>query len=92
MESRPCDACGAEYTPTRSHSRYCSGPCRQKAYRERLRTPTNDCRYGPEGHDYTDHLIEVPYISSIILEAEKKWWKRREPKETGERRIRRPWA
>jgi hypothetical protein len=55
-------------------------------------TTTNECRYGEEGHDYIEHLVEVPYISSVIIEAEKKWWKRREPKEDDKLTIRLPWA
>ena len=30
-----CDCCGLVFTQTRSDSRYCSGKCRQKAYRQR---------------------------------------------------------
>jgi hypothetical protein len=31
-----CQACGESFTPTRSDGRYCSSPCRQKAYRRRV--------------------------------------------------------
>ena len=31
-----CEACGEAFTPTRSNGRYCSSPCRQKAYRRRV--------------------------------------------------------
>jgi hypothetical protein len=31
-----CEACGEAFTPTRSDGRYCSSPCRQKAYRRRV--------------------------------------------------------
>ncbi len=84
VRSRLCDACGSEYKPSRSHSRYCSGPCRQKAYRERQQTPISDYHYADEGHAVTtgllpaEHQVKVPaYISTQIIEAEKKWRKRR---------------
>jgi len=34
-EPRACEGCGEEFTPTRSDARYCSGACRQEAYRKR---------------------------------------------------------
>jgi hypothetical protein len=34
-EPRACPVCGADFTPRRSDARYCSGACRQRAYRER---------------------------------------------------------
>lgn len=34
---RPCDVCGEHFTPTRADGRYCSSPCRQRAYRQRQR-------------------------------------------------------
>jgi hypothetical protein len=33
-----CDQCGEAFTPTRSDARYCSSPCRQRAYRRRQAT------------------------------------------------------
>lgn len=30
-----CEACGKSFSSPRSHSAYCSSPCRQKAYRKR---------------------------------------------------------
>jgi hypothetical protein len=30
-----CDQCGRYFEPSRSDARYCSSPCRQKAYRQR---------------------------------------------------------
>jgi hypothetical protein len=33
-----CATCGATFTPPRAGARYCSSPCRQRAYRRR-RTP-----------------------------------------------------
>lgn len=33
--ARPCDVCGDTFTPPRSDGRYCSGACRQRAYRRR---------------------------------------------------------
>ena len=35
---RTCETCGETFIPKRSDSRYCSGACRQKAYRERRTT------------------------------------------------------
>jgi hypothetical protein len=32
---QPCETCGKEITTGRADSRYCSPPCRQKAYRQR---------------------------------------------------------
>lgn len=34
--NRPCETCGTLFTPPRADGRYCSGACRQKAYRRRL--------------------------------------------------------
>jgi hypothetical protein len=34
---RKCDGCGATFTPGRSDGRFCSGACRQAAYRNRTR-------------------------------------------------------
>jgi hypothetical protein len=33
-----CETCGESFTPTRSDGRYCSGACRQKAYRRRTQS------------------------------------------------------
>jgi hypothetical protein len=33
--NRPCQGCGQRFTGARSDARYCSGACRQKAYRQR---------------------------------------------------------
>lgn len=33
--NRTCQCCGEVFTPTRSDGRYCSGACRQRAYRTR---------------------------------------------------------
>ncbi len=33
--TRTCTTCGEDFTPKRSDSTYCSGKCRQKAYRQR---------------------------------------------------------
>jgi hypothetical protein len=33
---RRCEACGREFIGGQLHARYCSGKCRQKAYRKRL--------------------------------------------------------
>jgi hypothetical protein len=38
-DTRPCDACGERYTPTRSDGRYCTPRCRQAAYRARKAAP-----------------------------------------------------
>ncbi len=35
VRSFTCDTCGAPFPPARTDSRYCSGACRQKAYRAR---------------------------------------------------------
>ena len=32
-----CTVCGSTFTATRSDARYCSGPCRQRAYRQRTK-------------------------------------------------------
>lgn len=37
MLRRRCDWCGREYTAKTARSRYCSGACRQDAYRSRHR-------------------------------------------------------
>ena len=37
-----CETCGAPFTPTRSDGRYCSSPCRQKAYRQRAQSHVLD--------------------------------------------------
>lgn len=34
--SRQCDVCGEVFEPKRADARFCSGPCRQKAYRRRV--------------------------------------------------------
>jgi hypothetical protein len=36
-QPRQCDRCGETFTPTRADARYCTGACRQAAYRERHR-------------------------------------------------------
>ena len=36
-ETIPCDICQEMFTPGRADGRYCSGKCRQKAYRQRNR-------------------------------------------------------
>lgn len=33
--TQSCETCGGSFEPRRSTRRYCSSPCRQKAYRER---------------------------------------------------------
>jgi hypothetical protein len=50
--TRNCNKCGAEYTPARSDSRYCSNSCRSYAYRSR-RTITHE--FSPEGWRYADN-------------------------------------
>jgi hypothetical protein len=37
-----CEACGESFTPTRSDGRYCSSPCRQRAYRRRTQSRVLD--------------------------------------------------
>jgi hypothetical protein len=39
---RQCEACGRRFRPWRPQATHCSGACRQKAYRERSRTPKVD--------------------------------------------------
>jgi len=34
--SRVCAACGKQFAPKRNDARFCSAPCKQKAYRERV--------------------------------------------------------
>jgi len=38
-ELRQCETCGRRFRPWRPQATYCSGACRQKAYRERSRKP-----------------------------------------------------
>ena len=38
---RTCQTCGAVFTPARADGRFCSGACRQAAYRQR-RTKASD--------------------------------------------------
>lgn len=38
QQTAVCEACGKAFKRQRSDSRYCSGACRQKAYRERIRS------------------------------------------------------
>jgi hypothetical protein len=35
-----CQGCGSTFTATRPDARYCSGPCRQRAYRTRRHAET----------------------------------------------------
>ena len=35
-EPRDCTVCGTTFEPARSHALFCSAPCRQRAYRQRL--------------------------------------------------------
>jgi hypothetical protein len=37
-----CDQCGGQFEPTRSDARYCSSPCRQRAYRRRTQSRVLD--------------------------------------------------
>lgn len=37
-EQTSCSTCGKTFTPTRRDARFCSGACRQKAYRQREKT------------------------------------------------------
>jgi len=36
--NRKCEGCGATFTPGRADGRFCSGACRQAAYRQRVRS------------------------------------------------------
>jgi hypothetical protein len=36
LEDRPCQDCGATFTPKRKDSIYCSAACKQRAYRRRV--------------------------------------------------------
>jgi len=36
--SSPCDGCGNSFNPQRADARFCSGACRQRAYRQRARS------------------------------------------------------
>jgi len=38
-ELRQCETCGRRFRPWRPQATYCSGACRQKAYRDRSRKP-----------------------------------------------------
>ncbi|MEO8391483.1 MAG: hypothetical protein ABI700_00685 [Chloroflexota bacterium] len=40
--ARHCKACGIEFKPTSKAAKYCSDPCRAKAYRERKAAATGD--------------------------------------------------
>jgi hypothetical protein len=44
-DTRPCEDCGEIFEPTRTDARFCSSPCRQRAYRKRRGGVTDDdCR------------------------------------------------
>jgi hypothetical protein len=47
-----CHVCGLVFSPTRRTAKYCSGRCRQKAYRDR--TPS-----AAQIKAYADHLLAV---------------------------------
>jgi hypothetical protein len=54
---RPCQTCGETFEPTRAAARYCSSPCRQRAYRRRTGI-TEDETFG------------IPYFSNCNASAE----------------------
>ena len=52
-----CGSCGQPFTASRSDARYCSPPCRQKAYRDRLAAQAAErARDITLIEDYNEHL------------------------------------
>ena len=41
--TRQCEACGETFDPPRTDARFCSSPCRQRAYRRRCAVTDNKC-------------------------------------------------
>jgi hypothetical protein len=42
--TRQCETCGETFEPTRTNARFCSSPCRQRAYRQRIAVTDDECR------------------------------------------------
>jgi hypothetical protein len=61
-----CDACGARIWGARADTRYCSGACKQRAYRERLRLVR---RYGCTDLDEVAEIQEMGDASERDFEA-----------------------
>jgi len=82
--NRTCEHCGATFTPTRADGRYCSGACRQAAYRERgggrpRRTAravvtVELIRHPDQGYETPDGRWRVQHQPEVYCAPRGWWW------------------